>query len=62
MTVHITHRLSETAYAALEKTVPSPVVDDKTTELQAGFRLGIQFILQKLREGYVVPDSPPSSS
>lgn len=48
-----TYRLSPETYNALAKQCPSPGVGPATTELQAGFQLGVQYVLQKLREGYV---------
>jgi hypothetical protein len=53
-------RLTTEDYAELEKTIPGyggPVVLQGTTELQAGFMLGVQAVLAKLREGYVVRSS-----
>lgn len=46
-------RLTPDAYRALEKALPAPVVDDKTTDLVAGQRLGIQLVLKMLRDGFV---------
>lgn len=50
----ITHRLSEEAYGHLTKGMPGIAVTNETTERQMGFQLGIQYVLQKLREGFVV--------
>jgi hypothetical protein len=53
-------RLTDEDYAELEKAIPGyggPVVLQGTTELQAGFMLGVQAVLAKLREGYVVRSS-----
>ena len=47
-------RLSPNVYNALEKSLPIPAVTQTTTELQAGFALGIQFVLKQLRDGFVV--------
>ena len=47
-------RLAPNVYNALEKSLPIPAVTTTTTELQAGFALGIQFVLKQLREGFVV--------
>jgi hypothetical protein len=41
-------------YEALEKELQQAFVGKETTELQAGFQLGIQHVLYKLRAGYVV--------
>ena len=51
---HEVHRLSQEAYNQLLKVVPGPAVDNELSSHRAGFLLGIQFILQKLREGFVV--------
>jgi hypothetical protein len=48
------HRLSSEAYAQLTKLVPTIAVTNDTATLQAGYQLGIQLVLQKLREGFVV--------
>lgn len=46
-------RLDPGLYRALEKQLTSPVVTHQTTELQAGYQLGVQSVLKCLREGYV---------
>lgn len=51
---HTQHRLSQDAYAALTKQLPSAAVDNEVSAHRAGFLLGIQHVLQKLREGFVV--------
>jgi len=49
------HRLSQESYDALEKQLPAvPFVTADTTSHQAGFLLGVQMVLAKLRTGYVV--------
>lgn len=50
----IIHRLSPEAYRQLEQQVQAPFVTDKTTDTQAGFQLGIQYILKLLRDGFVI--------
>lgn len=47
-------RLNAEVYAALEKQLPQPHIDSSTSPQQAGFLLGVQAVLKKLREGYVV--------
>jgi hypothetical protein len=47
-------RLTKEVYEDLEKKLPAPSVQRDTTDLQAGFQLGIQHVLKLLREGYVV--------
>ena len=48
------HRLSAETYEQLVKQCPSIAVTNDTATLQAGYQLGIQFVLGKLREGFVV--------
>lgn len=45
--------LNEAQYKALEGKVIGPCVNNNTTELQAGYMLGVQAVLKLLREGYV---------
>ena len=47
--------LSQDAYRALEKKVLNPlaIVDSTTTDVQAGFMLGVQHVLAVLRTGFV---------
>lgn len=47
-------RLEPDVYAELEAKVPPPNVTTATTELMAGYQLGVQVVLRLLREGYVV--------
>lgn len=48
------HRLSPQAYADLEKaTAFVPHVAEDTTNIQAGFMLGVQHVLRTLRNGFV---------
>lgn len=48
-------RLPEHVYKELEGKLASPVVNQVTTDLQAGFMLGVQAVLKELRNGFVVP-------
>lgn len=48
------HRLSESAYQDLAKKLPKPLVSNDTSAHHAGYLLGIQYVMQILREGYVV--------
>ena len=48
------HRLSDAVYKDIEKKFSRPIVSSQTTAHEAGYQLGIQAILQALREGYVV--------
>jgi len=47
-------RLDPTQYLALERQMPPPAVTNATTELMAGYQLGVQAVLKALREGYTV--------
>lgn len=47
-------RLDAEAYQALVKNFPPPTVTTATTDLQAGFQLGVQAVLEKLRHGFVI--------
>ena len=48
-------RLTQHVYDELERKVGSVVVNQVTTDLQAGYMLGVQAVLKELRNGYVVP-------
>lgn len=50
-TTQVHHRLSPSVYAALEKQVPKP--SSTSNPIEAGYLLGIQFVLRLLREGYM---------
>ncbi|CDK30099.1 hypothetical protein AMP1_28 [Burkholderia phage AMP1] len=47
-------RLDPEQYRTLERQVPPPVVTTQTTELLAGYQLGVQSVLKLLREGFTV--------
>jgi len=48
-------RLSPEQYRVLERRILSDViVSDKTTDIQAGYMLGIQKVLRELREGFTI--------
>jgi len=47
-------RLTKEVYEDLERKLPPPIVQRDTSDLQAGFQLGIQHVLKLLREGYVI--------
>lgn len=47
-------RLTKEVYEDLERKLPAPTVQRDTTDLQAGFQLGVQHVLKMLREGYVI--------
>ena len=48
-------RLPQHVYDELERKVGGVVVNQITTDLQAGYMLGIQAVLKELRNGFVVP-------
>ena len=52
-TEQVITRLSEDVYKQLESTMPQPFVSTTTTDLQAGFALGVQHVLGVLRRGFV---------
>lgn len=54
MSDKIVHRLSQEAYESLTKQLGGIGVGKDTTPLQAGYMLGVQDVLRKLREGFVV--------
>lgn len=48
-------RLDPASYEQLERKVLSDVVvSDKTTDIQAGYMLGIQKVLRELRVGFTI--------
>lgn len=47
-------RLDSDSYAALASKFGPPLVTDKTTDLQAGYQLGVQAVLEALRQGFVI--------
>lgn len=47
-------RLTTEVYQDLERKVGQVMVTRETTDLQAGFQLGVQSVLKLLREGYVI--------
>lgn len=48
----VLRRLDEESMQKLEKRVRPPSVDKETTEISAGFLLGIQNVLKVLRDGF----------
>jgi hypothetical protein len=46
--------LTAVQYEKLEKQLAPPAVTTNTTDLLAGYQLGVQDVLRKLRQGYVV--------
>lgn len=50
-------RMDYDVYDHLERQVSNTGVVSTTSEIEAGFKLGVQHVLQKLRAGYVIPRS-----
>lgn len=46
--------LNKDIYKKLEDQLPAPAPTGTTTEIQAGYMLGVQYVLKKLREGFVI--------
>lgn len=47
-------RLTTEVYDKLEDMMPQPVVSGQTTEHQAAYLLGIQYVLGVLRKGFTI--------
>lgn len=47
-------RLDAQSMRALEKSLPQPVLNSSSTPQETGYLLGIQVVLNKLREGWLV--------
>lgn len=48
------HRLTQDVYKQLERDLLRLAVGPTTTELQAGYQLGVAAVLEKLRNGIVI--------
>lgn len=49
------HRMNREQYVAFEAALKhTPLVDDSTSVLTAGFKLGVEHALRVLREGFVI--------
>lgn len=53
----VVQRLEHDTYIQLEKLVGNVLVTSTTSDTEAGFKLGVQHVLQKLRDGYVIQRS-----
>ena len=53
---HVVARLSKAAYSQLSRQALSPLPIVPADQIQAGFRCGVEFVLMKLREGFVIED------
>lgn len=49
-------RLEHDQYLELSRKFSTPFVNNETSALQAGYQLGVQAVLQALREGFVIED------
>lgn len=47
-------RLTESELKELLRGMPPPVIDSSTSVMEAGYKLGVQAMANKLREGWVV--------
>lgn len=47
-------RLTQDQLAVLERKLVPPTVTNSTTELMAGFQLGVQAALKELRDGFTI--------
>lgn len=47
-------RLDSDTYGKLAQQFGAPIVTDKTTDIQAGYQLGVQAVLAALRHGFVI--------
>jgi len=54
MTEQILIRLDPAQYRRLEQQLPPPAVTNTTSDLMAGYQLGVQAVLKILREGYTI--------
>jgi len=52
--IHEVHRLTKESYEQLEKQVSNAGVNSQTTPTEAAFKLGIQYVLQQVRQGWVI--------
>lgn len=50
---HVVIRLDRQVYEDFEKKFGKPMPDTNTTQIQAGFLLGVQYVLRMMREGLV---------
>lgn len=48
------HRLTKESYEQLEKQVSNAGVNSQTTPTEAAFKLGVQYVLQQVRQGWVI--------
>lgn len=46
--------LNKDIYKKLEEQLPAPAPSGTTTDIQAGYLLGVQYVLKKLREGFMI--------
>jgi hypothetical protein len=57
--VRVVVRLEQSMLDKLSKTVAAhTIVNQQTTELMAGYQLGMQKVLNALQEGFTISDTP----
>lgn len=52
--VHEVYRFRPDELVRFRQALPRPAVSTDTTDIQAGFLLGIQYVLDKLEQGWTV--------
>lgn len=52
--IQVVHRLTKESYEQLEKQVSNVGVNSQTTPTEAAFKLGVQYVLQQIRQGWVI--------
>lgn len=53
--VQVFTRMQSDVYKRFEDSLIQPYVQTSTTDQQVAFALGIQYVLKRLRDGFVVP-------
>lgn len=48
-------RMNADVYSKFEASLPKPIPGQSTSDIQAGYLLGVQEVLRQLREGLVLP-------
>lgn len=50
-------RLDAVQYRELERRLPPPAVTNSTSDLMAGYQLGVQAVLKLIREGFTIGET-----
>lgn len=50
----VVFRMRQEEYEVFEKSMPAPIVDARSSDIDTAYRLGVQHVLKKIRDGYVV--------